>query len=136
MKQFISLLWVFLFLQLTSQAQSVNTSKINESKSPHGYEINCYQLKASLQIPQIVKQRVTVKAYPNPVTDFLTIESSLQGYVLTRILVFDINSGKKVKERTAHNEVEIIDLSDLPLGIYSVVVYQHEKTTTIKIMKN
>jgi endoglucanase len=80
-----------------------------------------------------------MKVYPNPTSDYLTInlDSKYNGYV--QVLVTNINSGvpsqkyqfQKFNERFA----EKIDLAALPYGVYLVTVKQGDKTDVKRVTK-
>jgi len=73
----------------------------------------------------------TIKVYPNPVSDVLTIETS---FTLSKISVYDIE-GRKVLEVLQVNTNQI-DLSALRTGIYFVKVFSESNTETLKVIKH
>lgn len=68
----------------------------------------------------------TLKAYPNPANDRITIET-LPGNTVT---LFDI-TGRQIAQQKPANNIVVFNLKDLPQGIY---VLRDDKTT-IKIVK-
>ena len=70
------------------------------------------------------------KVYPNPATNFITIESTLDGnYNLVSIL------GKTIAKGTLRQGGNTIDLSNFNKGIYLLNVSSNSYSKTIKIVK-
>lgn len=70
----------------------------------------------------------SVKIYPNPVSDFLTIQSSLK---VEKVSVYDI-SGKKINVVFTNNKV---DVKNLLQGSYLLIIETREGKTTKKFIK-
>ena len=66
-----------------------------------------------------------VKVYPNPASDFITIDTK---YEITGIEMFDFYGGKVLKQR--HNR---IDLMGIAPGIYFLLISSTESQTIMKI---
>ena len=69
-----------------------------------------------------------VNIYPNPASDFLTIESTLK---VENVSVYDI-SGKKINVAFTNNKV---DVRNLPAGNYMINIETKEGKTTKKFIK-
>jgi hypothetical protein len=72
-----------------------------------------------------------LKIYPNPVKDILRIESSEP---IATINLIDIH-GRVIKTMQSNNETFDFAVSQLPPGIYFIVIETGQKTTTRKIIK-
>lgn len=79
-----------------------------------------------------IKDKVIVKAYPNPVVDVLNIETNKSQYKFDYQLV-DIN-GKVIKSGVIDKEIIQVAFSDLLSGNYFVVVKDTKES--VKIVKN
>ena len=72
----------------------------------------------------------TFKAYPNPATNFITIDSTLEGnYNLVSML------GKTIAKGTLRQGDNIIDLSNFNKGIYFLNISSNNTAKTLKIVK-
>ena len=69
--------------------------------------------------------------YPNPVESIATI----QGAANTTVRIYDMN-GKIVVTKNILNNIEEIDLSYLPQGIYYTEISSLQNTSLIKLIKN
>jgi len=70
-----------------------------------------------------------IKAYPNPVSDILIIESKESGFEFQLIN----NEGKVLRNGIIHSNLDEIDFSEYPPGIYYLQIEKHK---THKIIKN
>ena len=70
-----------------------------------------------------------VELFPNPASDVITIESEVQGDV--QIQMFDI-TGKQMTQFQFDNNR--IDVSNLPIGVYTVQLSIDAKSTVQKII--
>jgi len=81
------------------------------------------------QIEKILPVGFQIKAYPNPVSDILIIES--------KDVVFEFqlinNEGKILRNGIIHSNRDEIDFSEYPPGVYYLQVEKHK---THKIIKN
>lgn len=74
----------------------------------------------------------SVKVYPNPVNEFLTIESDETLYC--NYFIID-PVGRKVVEGALHSKKEIIDISNLSRGMYSLV-FENNSLPIMTVVKN
>jgi hypothetical protein len=72
-----------------------------------------------------------VRFYPNPVRDNLTIEN---GFAVDRVSVYDIY-GRQLTTVYPEDTICLIDMSDLPAGIYLLIIEAGTSVTTGKIIK-
>ncbi len=70
--------------------------------------------------------------YPNPVNDFLNLQS-LQG--ITRIRIFDVLGQETISMKSSAGNVQI-DMSRLKSGIYFVKMSSDQSVKTFKVIKN
>ena len=86
---------------------------------------------AQLEDPDPISEvdNTTIKLYPNPVRDYLTIESE---YTIEALVIYDL-TGKMVKEiKQISNK---IDLSELSTGYYLLRVTTSEGEAMHKFVK-
>ncbi|MDI9308751.1 MAG: T9SS type A sorting domain-containing protein [Limnohabitans sp.] len=74
----------------------------------------------------------SIRLYPNPVNDFIKIESS-NSIIINKIDVVDV-SGKVLIEKT--NAFEEIDMSQLSTGIYLIKINSREGAIIKKVIKD
>ena len=79
-------------------------------------------------LPENADSQITV--YPNPSTGLVYVESPS----LTQISVFNL-MGQEVRRIDAQSPATLIDLSDMPDGVYVIKAIDHNGTSTIKVMK-
>ena len=72
----------------------------------------------------------SLKIYPNPVTDILTVRSKLS---LISIEIYNI-LGQEVKQ--AYSNFENINLVDLSRGVYMIKVRSENGSTVRKLIKD
>lgn len=78
----------------------------------------------------------TVKMFPNPVKDILTIDlSGLSSICKTNILIYDL-LGNMLLTKNADTSIEHINMSAFVKGLYYVVLSNDKKVITKKIIKN
>lgn len=78
-----------------------------------------------------------MKCFPNPVTDFLTVQSGLSVGVAIELLVYNVN-GQVVYQTTRFNQNEFrINLNNLSPGIYHLAIIENETKAlnAVKIIK-
>ena len=80
----------------------------------------------------VVFQKDQIKVYPNPVSNVLTIETSLE--VSVNIIVNDFN-GKIVKQFSTSKGVFDISMLNVASGVYFVTVSTDTQKSTFKIVK-
>lgn len=110
-------------------AEGFNYYRLNTVDYDGSYELS------SVVIVMATAREFEIKAYPNPVVDRLTISSTLSLGSMS-YSVYDVR-GKLVNYgRFNENEFEsTIDLSQLPTGIYHLIVNSPTVTENIRIKK-
>ncbi|MEZ4851772.1 MAG: M56 family metallopeptidase [Bacteroidia bacterium] len=80
----------------------------------------------------------SVKAYPNPLSEKLTVDFSLEEPAKLQILVFDIN-GRKIygvdKKYAAGAQTFTYNMKNSPAGVYTIHVVKGEETVVKKVVK-
>ena len=79
----------------------------------------------------------TLKAYPNPTADYLTIEiPTIESSLLetAQLSIFD-GFGRQLQVLNMANELQTINISGLSDGIYYIVLTSNEVSKTIKFLK-
>ena len=75
-------------------------------------------------------------AYPNPTTDFITLDVSNPDIKNTSYILYDVN-GKTMKEGNVTLKSTSIEINDLPASVYFLEVkINNEKVKQFKIVKN
>ncbi len=100
----------------------INTPEINGT-------LNITEGQSPLSINENLLNNISV--YPNPVTNELTINSSLE-LENSIIAIFDIQ-GKKVYN--SEFKTNTLDVSDLESGVYFLRIIQNEKQVNLKFIK-
>jgi phosphotransferase system HPr-like phosphotransfer protein len=73
--------------------------------------------------------------YPNPANEVLTIKNLYGNAVTTQVILQDI-SGKKVKDLHRNfNESEVLIISDLPRGVYLLILRNKQGEWSTKVVK-
>jgi len=80
------------------------------------------------------KMDTQIKIYPNPVSDFLSIEMSTIDMKNTSLTVFDIN-GRKLKQQNITSTHTQLELRNLPAGVYMLRIQQKEGEKMLKFVK-
>lgn len=73
----------------------------------------------------------SLKFYPNPVIDILTISYSSE---ITSVQVYDI-SGRQIRNMNPNSNLVTVDLSDLATSVYVVKVFANDTSSEIKVVK-
>jgi len=99
-------------------------SKIN------GKDANILVVDATLGVPEQGKDNL-VKVYPNPATDKVNIETSVD----SKMLIFDFN-GKQVagEQNVSANQKQSVDVSNLVPGVYMIKVYNDKFVKVQKVV--
>jgi hypothetical protein len=108
--------------------------------------INYYRLKlldasGSFTYSKVVTATVagsssfSVQAYPNPVTDKVTVKINGTMGTNGRVEIVDI-SGKTIKSQLVTNNTAVVSTSELPSGVYLVKYTDSNHTEVLKITKN
>lgn len=110
----------------TGQKYYYKISAIQNGEKKHSdlYEFTL----APLSVSDINKSRIAI--YPNPVNEILHFESSNN---ISKIEIYDL-SGKLLLVKSAEN-IDNINLQNLPNAIYNVKIYSKDKVVTKKIIK-
>jgi len=94
-----------------------------------------FLLKLSPNALAIEKNQIhNWNVFPNPVSDFLTLDFSDYDNTTLSVEMFAM-LGQKIKVSENINNTEILDLSDLTSGVYLLKISNNETTQTIKIKK-
>ena len=79
---------------------------------------------------------ISLKAYPNPTTNFLTLETGNVSYETLSYQLFDLH-GRLIESKRITNATEIIRMENLPSAPYFLRVTKNNKEVkTFKIIKN
>ncbi len=101
------------------------------------YSINVAAGNARIEIPTEQESKISFNLFPNPANDFLTIElslaNSIEGVVSTEMQILDL-SGKIVLHILLTQTTELIDVKNLPNGMYIVQLLSAGSIDTKKIV--
>jgi hypothetical protein len=73
----------------------------------------------------------SLKFYPNPVIDILTISYSSE---ITSVQVYDL-SGRQIRNMNPNSNLVTVDLSDLATSVYVVKVFANDASSEFKVVK-
>jgi hypothetical protein len=73
----------------------------------------------------------SLKYYPNPVVDILTISYSSE---ITSVQVYDL-SGRQIRNMSPNSNLVTVDLSDLATSVYVVRVFANDTSSEFKVVK-
>jgi hypothetical protein len=73
----------------------------------------------------------SLKFYPNPVIDILTISYSSE---ITSVQVYDL-SGRQIRNMNPNSNLVTVDLSDLATSVYVVRVFANDTSSEFKVVK-
>jgi hypothetical protein len=73
----------------------------------------------------------SLKFYPNPVVDILTISYSSE---ITSVQVYDL-SGRQIRNMSPNSNLVTVDLSDLATSVYVVKVFANDTSSEFKVVK-
>lgn len=120
-------------------AWSIITDNINEDTYPdiitnqwrENGSVLLYLNPGGVGIEKI-ENNSSIRSYPNPVNDLLTIETEVPG--LYRVEIFSLN-GQLIYEGNMEGNTGHIELSTLREGIYFITIESQDMVTTGKIIK-
>lgn len=73
-----------------------------------------------------------IKIYPNPVNDFLILESDI---LFNKAIVYDL-SGREIITNYEHAKITKLDVSGLKTGIYVLQIFNNDLKSSLKFVKN
>lgn len=111
-----------------SYSYNQSTSNYNPISSKTTYNYN-NSITLSTKKPEIADEKTTV--FPNPTTDFLTIQNSSNA-VIDKVIVTDI-SGKKILQQ--NQNTTRIDVQNLAKGMYILEIVSGNKKQQSKFLK-
>ena len=95
-----------------------------------------YEISIVLGIPEAKDINLSVSAYPNPTTNYLTVKVENYETANLQYLVFDIN-GKQLQTVKSTGVETNINIQDYPAANYFVKVLDNKKEIKVfKIIKN
>jgi len=95
----------------------------------------CREIPASHQ-PEKTTLKDQVKIYPNPSKDSFKIDlRQIEANQITGVSIFDMY-GRTVKQLSNLKNIEIVDTTSWPSGVYICEITMSNKTITKKIIKN
>ncbi|MBS1613212.1 MAG: T9SS type A sorting domain-containing protein [Bacteroidetes bacterium] len=80
-----------------------------------------------------VKSAISVQAYPNPTANIVTVKTS--GELLTAVEVFDI-TGRMVLANSSKGSSVMLNVVELPNGIYNIRAHTNKGAGSIRLVKN
>ena len=118
---------VFDFETKSSYSIRVQTDDGNGGTFSKSFTISITDSQLSIDDEKLNK---SLKFYPNPVSDILTIKS--ETITIDKVEIYSI-LGKKTKK--INSNFSSISTNDLPKGIYIITVYSEKGVTTRKLIK-
>jgi len=145
---------IFLFLTVIvfscfsiPQVYAQNSLKVNKSDGSSVNiplkdirKITFKDINTSVPDYAAIQSLIKMKIYPNPMTEFVNIEYSLNSKGSVKIEIFDI-SGKSLFSEVIGNKLEgnyiyKLDTNELLAGIYLCKISQNKEIETQKIVVN
>lgn len=106
---------------------------IDESLTLEGYGTLIYKLDRTTSLEEIVPD-LLFHIYPNPTSDYLTIEHQLNNQVIN-FRIIDA-AGKEVMVDTFTDTNQILNLKQLPVGVYLLQLNAGQANQTYKFVKH
>lgn len=72
-----------------------------------------------------------VSFYPNPVSNFLTINTQLTNYKYT---IYSVQ-GQLITSKASNNQMQRIDFNNFATGVYVLIINTNEKSYSYKVIK-
>ena len=133
----------FLKLSSTSPALNVGTDltilgvvdDIIGTSRPQGlgYDIGAYEYNSALSVPYNASE-IFFSVYPNPAFNSLTIKLTSYFIIPTKLTITN-TLGQKLFSTTLNQTQTVINISDLPSGLYLIAIGIGELKSSMKIVK-
>lgn len=94
---------------------------------------SCMEVLADVCMGTVVQSLQSVRIYPNPTTDDITIENP--GETTLKLSVFDLN-GKLLFTQGIDQRIHHVRLEDYSKGMYFLVLQSNSEQKTLKLVKN
>jgi len=101
----------------------------NDSED-YDFHVGYMELTSALSVQEIELSQ-SLRVYPNPVTNSLTIQAQM---TIKEIVVFNL-LGQQMSGLTTNANRVSIDMSNYPTGIYFAKVTTDQGTETMRVMK-
>lgn len=96
--------------------------------------LNFTDLSTSIEVPEYAKNK-QLNTYPNPVTDLLTIDLSDVKNANGTLTILNVE-GRVMKTQTvSSSDIVLLDMSQLPKGIYFCQYKNETEIKTVKVIK-
>jgi hypothetical protein len=95
-----------------------------------------YEISVVTAIEEAKGINLTVSAYPNPTTDYLTLEVKDFELSTLHFQVYDMNGKLLQSEKITGNQTSIIMSNLVPATYFVKVVLENKEVKTFKIIKN
>ena len=95
-----------------------------------------YEISVVTAIEQAKGINLSVKAYPNPTTDYLTLEVKDFELSALSFQLYDINGKLLQREKITGNQTSIVMSNLVPASYFVKVIQGNKEVKTFKIIKN
>ena len=116
--------------KVLTETYSVFNNDTNSYEPVSGRTV--YNYDNALSTGKFENERNTISVYPNPTSNFLSIQNSL-GTTINKVIVTDL-SGKVVAK--ANQNITKVDVQNLAKGMYIVQIFSDDMQWQQKFMKN
>lgn len=93
-----------------------------------------YSYSEAVSVPPYEKFIDDINIYPNPSSDIIIIETAFADKEELKLVVMDY-MGKEVTGKTINSDDYLVDISNLPKGIYTVLVTKQNQIISKKFIK-
>jgi len=94
-----------------------------------------YEISEITGFSESMSESSKISVYPNPVTDFLTLEIEIENSENNVYGLYDL-SGKLIQSQKCESNETIISMENLLPATYFLVVSNNKQTKTFQIIKN
>lgn len=92
---------------------------------------NRTQESVSVTLSVSEEKIIDLKLYPNPTPDMVSITAK---NIIDKVVVSDL-SGRVIGEYRNDKNTMSVDISQLPVGLYNLVIYSEKKKQSAKVVK-
>lgn len=94
-----------------------------------------YEISEITDLSESSSESSKISVYPNPVTDYITLETEIENSENTVYGLYD-TGGKLILSQKCESNETIIVMENLPPATYILVVSDNKQTKTFQIIKN
>ncbi len=95
------------------------------------------EVDPGIDYPSAINELTTdeLSVYPNPVADILTVEIGEKNFNKNSIIYIHNNLGQLIREEKVASKMHLLDLSNIPQGLYFITLKNDQSSIVKKIIK-